>query len=56
MNGQVMLAFAKFLPDLFGGFDDHLFERTFLSLSGGERRRVGLAKLLIDDLDLNSAR
>ena len=37
---------------LFGGFDDHLFERTFLSLSGGERRRVGLAKLLIDDLDL----
>ena len=37
---------------LFGGFDDHLFERKFLSLSGGERRRVGLAKLLIDDLDL----
>ena len=37
---------------LFGGFDDHLFESTFLSLSGGERRRVGLAKLLIDDLDL----
>ena len=37
---------------LFGGFDDHLFERTFASLSGGEKRRVGLAKLLIDDLDL----
>ena len=37
---------------LFGGFDDHLFERTFSSLSGGEKRRVGLAKLLIDDLDL----
>ena len=37
---------------LFGGFDDHLFERTFGTLSGGERRRVGLAKLLIDDLDL----
>ncbi len=37
---------------LFGGFDDHLFERTFATLSGGERRRVGLAKLLIDDLDL----
>ena len=37
---------------LFGGFDDHLFERAFASLSGGEKRRVGLAKLLIDDLDL----
>jgi len=37
---------------LFGGFDDHLFERTFATLSGGERRRVGLARLLIDDLDL----
>ena len=37
---------------LFGGFDDHLFERVFLKLSGGEKRRVGLAKLLIDDLDL----
>ena len=37
---------------LFGGFDDHLFERTFASLSGGEKRRVGLAKLLIDGLDL----
>lgn len=37
---------------LFGGFDDHLFKRTFSSLSGGEKRRVGLAKLLIDDLDL----
>ena len=37
---------------LFGGFDDHLFERKFATLSGGERRRVGLAKLLIDDLDL----
>ena len=37
---------------LFGGFDDHLFDRTFASLSGGEKRRVGLAKLLIDDLDL----
>ena len=34
------------------GFDDHLFERKFSTLSGGERRRVGLAKLLIDELDL----
>ena len=37
---------------LFGGFDDQLFERKFASLSGGEKRRVSLAKLLIDDLDL----
>ena len=29
-----------------------LFTRGFASLSGGERRRVGLAKLLIEDLDL----
>ena len=37
---------------LFGGFDDHFFERVFVTLSGGEKRRVGLAKLLIDELDL----
>ena len=37
---------------LFGGFNDHLFERVFITLSGGEKRRVGLAKLLIDELDL----
>jgi ATP-binding cassette subfamily F protein uup len=37
---------------LFGGFDDHLFERVFVTLSGGEKRRVGLAKLLIDELEL----
>ena len=37
---------------LFGSFDDHIFERKFGELSGGERRRVGLAKLLINDLDL----
>ena len=37
---------------LFGGFDDHLFERKLSTLSGGERRRVGLATLLIDELDL----
>jgi ATP-binding cassette subfamily F protein uup len=37
---------------LFGSFDDHIFDRTFGQLSGGERRRVGLAKLLINDLDL----
>ena len=37
---------------LFGSFDDHIFERKFGQLSGGERRRVGLAKLLINELDL----
>jgi len=37
---------------LFGGHSDELFDRAFAALSGGERRRVGLAKLLIDDLDL----
>ncbi len=37
---------------LFGGHSDELFDRRFAALSGGERRRVGLAKLLIDDLDL----
>jgi ATP-binding cassette subfamily F protein uup len=37
---------------LFGGHSDELFDRLFAALSGGERRRVGLAKLLIDDLDL----
>ena len=37
---------------LFGSFDDHIFDRRFGELSGGERRRVGLAKLLINELDL----
>ena len=37
---------------LFGSFDDHIFDRKFGQLSGGERRRVGLAKLLINELNL----
>ena len=37
---------------LFGSFDDHIFDRKFGQISGGERRRVGLAKLLINKLDL----
>jgi ATP-binding cassette subfamily F protein uup len=37
---------------LFGGHSAEIFDRKFAMLSGGERRRVGLAKLLIDDLDL----
>lgn len=37
---------------LFGGYDSDLMDRTFGSLSGGERRRVGIAKLLIEPLDI----
>lgn len=37
---------------LFGGHSDEFFDRTFSALSGGERRRVGLAKLLISNVDL----
>jgi len=40
------------LQGLFGGHSDDLLYRVFHSLSGGERRRVNLAKLLVDDLDL----
>ena len=40
------------LHGLFGGFGDEILDRNFHSLSGGERRRVNLAKLLIDDLDV----
>ena len=40
------------LNGLFGGHSDALLDRAFHSLSGGERRRVNLAKLLVEDLDL----
>ena len=40
------------LTGLFGGFDDHLLDRQFSTLSGGERRRVNLAKLLVGGFDL----
>ena len=40
------------LTGLFGGYDDHLLNREFSKLSGGERRRVNLAKLLVGDFDL----
>ena len=40
------------LQGLFGGHSDELLDRNFHSLSGGERRRVNLAKLLVADLDL----
>jgi len=45
-------AIREIFDGLFGGHTDELFDRNFAALSGGERRRVGLAKLLIDDLDL----
>lgn len=45
-------AIRDIFDGLFGGHSDELFDRKFSMLSGGERRRVGLAKLLIDDLDL----
>ncbi len=37
---------------LFGGYNSELMDRTFGSLSGGEKRRVGIAKLLIEPLDI----
>lgn len=40
------------LEGLLGGFDEELLARTLGTMSGGERRRVDLARLLITDLDL----
>lgn len=37
---------------LFGGYNSDLMDRPFGSLSGGEKRRVGIAKLLIEPLDI----
>jgi ATP-binding cassette subfamily F protein uup len=37
---------------LFGGYKSELMDRPFGSLSGGEKRRVGIAKLLIEPLDI----
>jgi len=45
-------AIREVLTGLFGGFTDELLDRDFSSLSGGERRRVNLAKLLISECDL----
>ena len=47
-NSRIREVFAG----LFGGHSDDLLDRDFHSLSGGERRRVNLAKLLVDDLEL----
>jgi ABC transport system ATP-binding/permease protein len=40
------------LTGLLGGFDDAVLDRRLGQLSGGERRRVELARLLVADLDL----
>ena len=37
---------------LFGGYESSILDRPFASLSGGEKRRVGIAKLLIQSLDI----
>ena len=37
---------------LFGGYSEEILDRPYASLSGGEKRRVGIAKLLIEPLDL----
>lgn len=37
---------------LFGGYNIELLDRPFGTLSGGEKRRVGIAKLLIEPLDI----
>jgi ATP-binding cassette subfamily F protein uup len=40
------------LGELLGGYGDQILERALGSLSGGERRRVDLARLLVQNLDL----
>ena len=40
------------LEGLLGGFDDELLDRRVMDLSGGERRRVELARLLVAEHDL----
>ena len=40
------------LEGLLGGHDDAVLARTLGTMSGGERRRVDLARLLISDLDV----
>jgi ATP-binding cassette subfamily F protein uup len=37
---------------LFGGYESSIMDRPFASLSGGEKRRVGIAKLFIQSLDI----
>ena len=42
----------EILAGLFGGYNSELMDRPFGSLSGGEKRRVGIAQLLIEPLDI----
>ena len=42
----------EILTGLFGGHESEMMDRRFGSLSGGEKRRVGIAKLLIEPLDV----
>ena len=42
----------RVLTELLGGYDNGVLDRTVGSLSGGERRRMGLAALLLDEMDL----
>ncbi|MFM8842602.1 MAG: ABC-F family ATP-binding cassette domain-containing protein [Actinomycetota bacterium] len=42
----------EILAGLFGGYNSELMDRPLGSLSGGEKRRVGIAKLLIEPLDI----
>ena len=37
---------------LLGGFNDRILSRSISGMSGGERRRVDLARLLVSDLDV----
>jgi ABC transport system ATP-binding/permease protein len=45
-------AIREIFDGLLGGFDEALLERPLGAMSGGERRRVQLARALIADLDL----
>ena len=40
------------LTGILGGFDDAMLDRPIAPMSGGERRRVALARLLIAELDV----
>ena len=42
----------EIIAGLFGGYESSIMDRPFASLSGGEKRRVGIAKLLIQSLDV----
>lgn len=45
-------AIRDVLTGILGGYDDGVLDRQIAPMSGGERRRVALARLLISDIDL----